>query len=91
MASVCRMFYRNLSTPLSKKISIRLRVSPAGFVRHSSSHGEQQDNTAAKQGAFAEFYEKTKENKIAVENDEDFELLLKNSNFINVNHRFLLI
>lgn len=87
MASVCR----NLRTPLSKMISIRLRMSPTGFVRHYSSGGEQQDNTTAKQGAFAEFYEKTKENKIVVENDEDFELLLKNSNFINVNHHFLSI
>lgn len=59
---------KNLSTPLLKIISIRLRVSPARFVRHSSSRGEQPDNTAAKQGTFSEFYEINKETaKTAVE------------------------
>lgn len=79
------MFCQNLSTPLSKMISIRLRVSPARFVRHSSSRGEQQDNTATKRGTFSEFYEITKETtKTAVENCVDFELSLKNYNFINL-------
>lgn len=54
------------------------------FIRPYS-HGELQDKSATlKQGAFAEFYEKTKENKQIVEEDQDFETLLRNSNFINV-------
>lgn len=53
------------------------------FIRHYG-QGAQQDKTTLKQGAFAEFYEKTKENKQPVEEDQDFEVLLRNSNFINV-------
>jgi len=54
-----------------------------GFLRHYS-HGERQDRTTIKHGAFAEFYEKTKDNREAVEEDADFEVLLRNSNFINL-------
>lgn len=64
-------------------ISTKLRASPMGFLRHYS-HGEHQDQMAIKQSAFAEFFEKTKENKDVVEEDIDFEVLLRNSNFINV-------
>lgn len=68
----------------SKMISTKLRVSPMGFLRHYS-HDEHQDHTTIKHGAFAEFYEKTKDNiREAVEEDADFEVLLRNSNFINV-------
>jgi len=85
MASACRMFYRKLSSPLPRIISTKLRVPIMELKRHYS-HGEPQDNTSPKLGAFAEFYEKTKDNKQCVEEDQDFELLLKNSNFINVTY-----
>lgn len=83
MAGACRMFCQNLNTPLSKMISTKLRTSPMGFLRYYS-HGEHHDQTAIKQSAFAEFFEKTKENKNVIEEDVDFEVLLRNSNFINV-------
>lgn len=87
MANACRIFCRNINNiPLSKIISTKLRMSTIEFIRHYS-HGEQQDNTATfKQGAFAEFYEKTKGNKQIVEEDQDFEKLLRDSNFINVTY-----
>lgn len=83
MTSTCRIFFRNVRMPLGKIISTKLRVSPMDFVRY---YGQdvQQDKTALKTGNFAEFYEKTKENKQVVEDDQDFEVLLRNSNFINV-------
>ncbi|NP_001156254.1 28S ribosomal protein S28, mitochondrial [Acyrthosiphon pisum] len=83
MASACRIFCRNINnTPLSKIITTKLRVSTKKFIRPYS---EQQDKLATlKHGAFAEFYEKTKENKLVVEEDQDFEMLLRNSNFINL-------
>lgn len=84
MASACRMFCKNLYTPLSKIISTKLRVSSTEFNRHYS-QGEQQETSTPKQSAFAEFFEKTK-NKPAVEDDLDFEVLLRNSNFINVTY-----
>jgi hypothetical protein len=83
MASTCQIFFRNFGTSLSKIISTKLRVSPVGLDRNYS-QDEQQDKTSLKPGAFAEFYEKTKENKQTVEEDQDFEVLLRNSNFINV-------
>lgn len=85
MASSFRIFCRNINiTPLSKIITTTFRVSTMEFIRPYS-HGEQQDKLATlKQGAFAEFYEKTKENNQVVEEDQDFEMLLRNSNFINV-------
>jgi len=85
MASACRIFCRNINnTPLSKIITTKLRVSTKEFIRPYS-HGEPQDKLATlKHGAFAEFYEKTKENKQVIEEDLDFEMLLRNSNFINV-------
>lgn len=64
-------------------ISTKLRVPSTEFIRRYS-HGEQEETHTPKQSAFAEFYEKTKENKLAVEDDLDFEVLLKNSNLINV-------
>lgn len=51
------------------------------FTRHYS---QEPDKTNMKSGTFAEFYEKTKENKQIEEEDQDFEVLLRNSNFINV-------
>lgn len=81
MASACRIFYRNLNAPLSRMISTKLRMSSTKFIRHYS---QEPDKTTHKLGHFAEFYEKTKENKQIVEEDEDFEVLLRNSNFINV-------
>ncbi|XP_060879289.1 small ribosomal subunit protein bS1m [Metopolophium dirhodum] len=85
MASACRIFCRNINnTPLSKIITTKLRVSTKEFIRPYS-HGEPQDKLASlKHGAFAEFYEKTKENKQVIEEDQDFEMLLRNSNFINL-------
>lgn len=53
------------------------------LIRHCS-HAEQPNQKSLNQGAFAEFYEKTKENKQATEEDQDFEILLRNSNLINV-------
>lgn len=87
MASACRIFYRNLNIPLSRIISTRLCVSSTKCIRHYS---QEPEKTAHKSGTFAEFYEKTKENKQAVEEDEDFEVLLRNSNFINVIFNHLL-
>lgn len=85
MASACRVFCQNYGPSLSKIISTKLRPSTTRFIRHHShGEGEQLDNSVTKHGAFAEFYEKTKDNK-QLEEDEDFEVLLKNSNFINVN------
>lgn len=81
MAGTCRIFCRNLTTPLSKMISTKLRVSSMEFLRH---HSEHQEKTTIKQGTFAEFFEKTQDNKQSVEEDQDFEVLLRNSNFINV-------
>lgn len=84
MASACRIFCRNIyNTSLSKIITTKLRVSTMEFIRPYS-HGEQDKLTTLKHGAFAEFYEKTKENKQVIEEDQDFEMLLRNSNFINV-------
>lgn len=83
MTSISRMFFRNFNTPLSKLISMKLRVPSIEFIRHYS-EDEQQNKITSKHGAFAEFYEKTKDNKQVVEQDEDFEVLLRNSNFINV-------
>lgn len=77
------MFFRNFNTPLSKLISMKLRVPSIEFIRHYS-EDEQQNNITSKHGTFAEFYEKTKDNKQVIEQDEDFEVLLRNSNFINV-------
>lgn len=85
MAGTCRIFCQNLSTPLSKMISTKLRVSFIEVFRHYS-HGEQQEKPTIKQGTFAEFFEKTQDNKQAVEEDQDFEVLLRNSNFINVTY-----
>ncbi|VVC44347.1 Ribosomal protein S28, mitochondrial [Cinara cedri] len=81
MTSVCRIFYRNINTPLSKIITTKLRVSSLESIRHYI-HDEPQ-NTTSKQGAFAEFYQKTKE-KQPIEDDQEFEVLLRNSNFINL-------
>jgi hypothetical protein len=73
---------------LSKIITTKLRVSTKEFIRLYS-HSDQQDNKVTlKHGAFAEFYEKTKENKQVVKEDQDFEVLLRDSNFINVNFNF---
>lgn len=86
MASACRIFCQNINNnvPLSKIITTKLRVSTMKFIRLYS-HSEQQDKLATfKQGAFAEFFEKTKENKQVIEEDQDFEMLLRNSNFINL-------
>lgn len=83
MTSISRMFFRNFNTPLSKLISIKLRMPSVEFFRRYS-YDEQQNKPTLKHGHFAEFYEKTKENKQEVEQDEDFEVLLRNSNFINV-------
>lgn len=85
MASLCRIFCQNINNiPLSKIITTKLRVPTKEFIRHYS-HSDQLSNTNTfKHGAFAEFYEKTKENKQVVEEDLDFEMLLRNSNFINV-------
>jgi len=90
MASACRIFCRNINnTPLSKIITTKLRVSTMEFIRPYS-HGEEQGKLASlKHGAFAEFYEKTKESKQIVEEDQDFEMLLRNSNFINVTYNLL--
>lgn len=81
MASACRIFYRNLNAPLSRMISTKLRVSSTEFIRHYS---QEPVKTTNQSGSFAEFYEKTKEKKQIVNEDEDFEVLLRNSNFINV-------
>ncbi|CAH1724735.1 hypothetical protein AGLY_004519 [Aphis glycines] len=85
MASLCRIFCQNINNiPLSKIITTKLRVPTKEFIRHYS-HSDQLSNTNTfKHGAFAEFYEKTKENKQVVEEDLDFEMLLRNSNFINL-------
>lgn len=83
MTSVCRMLCRNLNTSLSKIISTKLPTSSMIFIRHYV-HDEQHDITTSKQGAFAEFYEKTKESKQDAVDDQDFEVLLRNSNLINV-------
>lgn len=90
MIGACRVFRRNLSVPLSKMISTKLRASSAVQPVRYRSHGEP-DVTTAKQGAFAEFYEKTKKNKSVAEEDQDFEVLLKNSNFINVTDKPVLL
>lgn len=82
-SGVCRIFYRNINTPLLKVISTKLRVPSMALIRHCS-HAEQPNQKSLNQGAFAEFYEKTKENKQATEEDQDFEILLRNSNLINV-------
>lgn len=87
MASACRIFYRNLNTPLSKMISQKPRLSSIEFIRNFN---QEQDTSTTKRGAFAEFYEKTKEDKQIVEEDQDFEMLLRNSNFINVTFSYLL-
>ncbi|XP_025194630.1 28S ribosomal protein S28, mitochondrial [Melanaphis sacchari] len=86
MASACRIFCRNINNiPLSKIISTKLRVSSKEFLIQRHSHSDQKDNTGTyKHSAFAEFYEKTKENKQVIEEDQDFEMLLRNSNFINL-------
>lgn len=79
MISLCRILFKNLNANSPKLM--RLQVPSVEFFRHFSQ--DEQQNTS-KQGAFAEFYEKTKENKKTVEEDGDFEVLLRNSNFINV-------
>uniref|UniRef100_A0A2S2NPG4 28S ribosomal protein S28 n=1 Tax=Schizaphis graminum TaxID=13262 RepID=A0A2S2NPG4_SCHGA len=85
MASVCRIFCQNINNvSLSKIITTKLRMSSKEFIRPYS-HSDQQDNEVTlKHGAFAEFYEKTKENKQVVKEDQDFEVLLRNSNLINL-------
>lgn len=64
-------------------ISTKLRTSSIQFSRNYC-NGEQVQTTHKQVGLFAEFYEKTKENKQVIEEDKDFEELLRNSNFINV-------
>ncbi|XP_026805725.1 28S ribosomal protein S28, mitochondrial [Rhopalosiphum maidis] len=84
MASVCRIFCQNIkNVSLSKIITTKLRMSSKEFIRLYS-QSDQQDNNTLKHGAFAEFYEKTKENKQVVKEDQDFEVLLRDSNFINL-------
>lgn len=83
MTSACRIFCRNLNTPFPKIISTKLRMSSMKFTRYCSG-SEQQNSNTLKHGALAEFYEKTKERHQVEEEDQDFEVLLRNSNFINV-------
>ncbi|XP_050540861.1 28S ribosomal protein S28, mitochondrial [Daktulosphaira vitifoliae] len=58
---------------------IHIKIFPKECVRLYS-HIE----NISKHGAFADFYEKTKLNNVVKDIDEDFETLLRNSNFINL-------
>ncbi|XP_050423935.1 28S ribosomal protein S28, mitochondrial [Adelges cooleyi] len=73
--------YRHLTSHFLKSSLTQLRIHPKKLSRPFS----QQNQSTPKHGAFANFYEKTKKpQNINEEKDEDFETLLRNSNFINM-------